>query len=157
MITAEIIGDREVIARIEGFNPKLRAELLASTKVLNILLLRSVKEKLSGPVLRNRSDHLRASIHGEVTESEARIEAKTGTNVEYAHIHEYGGMTKPHVIKPRNALALHFYMGGKEMFLKSVNHPGSHIPERSYLRSSLKELIPEIYAEYDRAIARALK
>lgn len=33
--------------------------------------------------------------------------------------------TRPHVIRPRNASALRFEMGGRRVFAASVNHPGT--------------------------------
>lgn len=33
--------------------------------------------------------------------------------------------TSPHLIVPVNAQALHFFIGSKEIFTKSVNHPGT--------------------------------
>ncbi len=63
---------------------------------------------------------------------QSRSDAKSaavGTNKEYAAIHQFGGKTKPHVIKPRNKKALAF--NGK--VVKQVNHPGSNIPARPFL------------------------
>lgn len=33
--------------------------------------------------------------------------------------------TRPHVIRPRNASALRFEVGGRRVFASSVNHPGT--------------------------------
>lgn len=52
-----------------------------------------------------------------------------GSNVEYARIHQLGGKTKAHTIRPNQKKALAF--GGH--VVKSVNHPGSDIPARPYL------------------------
>jgi phage virion morphogenesis protein len=54
-----------------------------------------------------------------------------GTNVVYAAIHQLGGKTGPHVIKPKRANAL-FWPGARHP-VKSVNHPGSVIPARPFL------------------------
>jgi len=56
-----------------------------------------------------------------------RYEVK-GDNIEfnmidYALFVEYG--TVPHVIKAKNAKALHWKSGGKDVFAKWVNHPGT--------------------------------
>ena len=56
--------------------------------------------------------------------------ATVGTNLAYAAIHQFGGKTRPHVIRPRNGKALRF--NGR--FAKQVNHPGSVIPARPFLR-----------------------
>lgn len=61
--------------------------------------------------------------------------ALVGTNVEYAAIHQFGGKTRPHVIKPRFKKALAF----NGMFAKSVNHPGSNIPARPFLQLTAQD------------------
>jgi phage gpG-like protein len=52
-----------------------------------------------------------------------------GTNVAYAAIHQFGGQTKPHVIRPKFKRALAF--GG--VVVRQVQHPGSKIPARPFL------------------------
>ena len=47
----------------------------------------------------------------------------------YAAIHHFGGRTKPHVIRAKNAKALALPGGPR----RSVNHPGSNIPARPFL------------------------
>jgi len=44
------------------------------------------------------------------------------SNANYSAAVEYG--TKPHIIRPVSAKALHWKSGGKDFFAKSVNHPG---------------------------------
>lgn len=58
--------------------------------------------------------------------------AAVGTNKVYAAIHQFGGKTKPHIIKPRNKKALAF----NGHVVKQVNHPGSNIPARPFLSIS---------------------
>lgn len=67
-------------------------------------------------------------------------------DVKYAGIHEYGGKTPPHIIVASAKLALHFQWKGKDSFFKLVHHPGSVMPERSYLRSSLDDMRETIIA-----------
>ncbi|MEN6476129.1 MAG: hypothetical protein ABFD81_19095 [Syntrophaceae bacterium] len=158
MIHLTLVGDKEIAARFLAVSPKLHAELVTTTKVLTLRLLAKIKaEKLSGQVLRNRSNHLRASIHDGYEITEDKVSGMAGTNVVYARIHEYGGVTKPHLIKPRNALALHFVKNGADVFARAINHPGSKIPERSFMRSALNEMHAEIVQGYRAATARALK
>ena len=133
----------------------------AASKVLNdaitglaIKLQTKIKdEKLSGQVLHVRSGALRQSINYRVSGTGSSITAEVFSHgVPYAAIHEFGGHTKPHKIEAIHAQALHFLMGGKDIFVKSVNHPGSVMPERSYMRSSLQEMLPEIRKTLLRAI-----
>lgn len=72
-----------------------------------------------------------------------------GTNVEYAAIQEFGGKTKPHVIRARLKSALAFdwpnapagLKPGKDgkYYFRLVNHPGSVIRAQPYLRPALRE------------------
>lgn len=53
-------------------------------------------------------------------------------NADYAlYVHEG---TRPHVIRPRNAQALRFNVGGREVFAKRVDHPGTKA--RPFLRNA---------------------
>lgn len=54
-----------------------------------------------------------------------------GSNLVYAGIHQTGGKTKAHAIKPRNARGKALRFNGR--FFKSVKHPGSAIPARPFL------------------------
>lgn len=62
--------------------------------------------------------------------------AIVGTNKIYGPIHQFGGKTKAHVIKARNKRALSF--GG--IVVRQVNHPGSNIPARPYLRLTPRDM-----------------
>lgn len=64
-----------------------------------------------------------------ITPSWTADSATVGTNVVYARIQHFGGRTKPHVIKAKNAKALGLPGGPR----KSVNHPGSVIPPRPFM------------------------
>lgn len=48
---------------------------------------------------------------------------KVIANADYSADLEYG--TKPHVIEPKTAKALHFTTDGQEVFTKRVKHPGT--------------------------------
>lgn len=115
-------------------------------------LLARVRAKLSGQVLKMRSGRLLRSIKAQMREGSDYIYGRVfSEGVAYAGIHEHGGQTRPHLIMPRNVQALHFMVGGREIFAKVVHHPGSKIPQRSYLRSSLAELREEIIADIHEA------
>lgn len=81
-------------------------------------------QKRSGQTLTD-SGHLLRSIQAASDDRQAMA----GTNVVYAAIHQLGGKTRPHIIKPKHKKALAF--GG--LVRKSVNHPGSNIPARPFL------------------------
>jgi hypothetical protein len=48
-------------------------------------------------------------------------------------------------------------MGGKQVFFKRVNHPGSQMPVRSFMRSSLRDMRPEIIEAMRKAVEEGTK
>jgi phage gpG-like protein len=67
---------------------------------------------------------LARSFHLTVTNVSATVSNPTI----YAAIHQFGGKTSPHEIRPKNKKALAF---GGGVYAK-VNHPGSNIPARPF-------------------------
>jgi phage gpG-like protein len=82
------------------------------------------------------------------------------SSVPYARIHEFGGKTRPHRIEPKNGNALRWFAGrGNPVFARFVNHPGSKIPARPYMRPAVNEQVRSIAADFrrmGRAITREL-
>jgi phage gpG-like protein len=80
-----------------------------------------------------------------------------GTSVPYAAIHNNGGHTGPHIIRPKKAKALRF-MGasGEFIFRKSVKHPGSVIPARPFADLTADD-VREIEETMANLIMEALK
>lgn len=125
----------------EATRAAVRGEVVSLTQALAQL----VREKLSGGVLNVQSGRLLNSIRSQMIENPTSVYGKVSTQgVPYAAIHEYGGVTRPHDIRPVNAGAL--WWEGAAHPVKLVHHPGSKIPERSYMRSSLAEMQDDIVA-----------
>lgn len=136
MLKIEMRGTKEAIAELRGLSAKVKAALQKALKRAAVL----VESEAKRIIYRGRPDHLigrsgrlRQSITHEVMDTSAAV----GTNVVYARIHEEGGTTSPHVIRPVNAQALAFQVGGNTVFAAFVNHPGSQIPARPYLKPAL--------------------
>lgn len=149
-ITVELVDHATIKLRNipEDMRRRLRVAVVRDTKELAAL----VRGKLSGTVLHVRSGRLLKSIKSEMVENANTVYGRVySSGVPYAAIHEYGGRTKPHLILPRNAKALHFMVGGKDVFAARVNHPGSKIPQRSYLRSSLAEIREKVVFDLQEA------
>jgi phage virion morphogenesis protein len=87
----------------------------------------SARASREGGMTLQDTGRLAASITSRSTGNQAVV----GTNVVYAAIHQFGGKTPAHVIKPKNKKAL-FWPGASHP-VKSVNHPGSNIPARPFL------------------------
>jgi phage virion morphogenesis protein len=110
---------------------------------------RSKQGTWPGMILQRSAGGLAASI---TSRSDDRS-AITGTNKVYAAIHQFGGKTKPHVIRPKAKRALSF--GG--IVVRQVNHPGSDIPARPFLSLTprdLRDIVLESQRFYNQALAR---
>jgi phage gpG-like protein len=107
------------------------------------------EEKLSGGVLQTQSGALKASIVADVSTADGTLSAIVGSigDVKYAAIQEYGGRTAAHQILPDKSSVLAFLAGGATRFARSAEHPGSTLPARAYLSSSLGEMRDEIVTE----------
>ncbi|OOF45620.1 phage virion morphogenesis protein [Rodentibacter trehalosifermentans] len=138
MIEIKINNEKEVVALLERVAEGIR---------YNVPLMRTIAGTMQSAVDQNfeaggrpkwlgvksrpdgspliDSGALRNSIHASWDNDEAQV----GTNLKYAAIHQFGGKTKPHKIKPVTKKALAF--GG--IVRKSVNHPGSTIQARPFL------------------------
>lgn len=121
--------------------------LKSEIKKIAIDLTAKVKgEKLSGQVLNVRSGRLRRSINYRIEESDTGIDAKVGTNVEYGRVHEFGFKGAVNVKEHMRA--------GKQKV--RAHKRRMNLPERSFLRSSLREMQPDIESRIARAIGRAI-
>ncbi len=78
-----------------------------------------------------------------------------GTDVKYGSIHNRGGRTKAHIIKPRSGKALKFMTKGGSLIRRRVKHPGSNIPKRQFIGHS-KELIDKVDQRIERDITKIL-
>lgn len=147
MFALALDGLEETSARLEGYPAALQAALGAKADELAAALADLVKtDKLSGGVLNTRSGALSDSIAATVTADADGVLASVGSvgDVKYAAIQEYGGKTSAHEILPVKGSALAFVIGDTQHFARRIEHPGSVIPERSYLRSALGDMKDEI-------------
>jgi len=79
------------------------------------------------PKILTESHRLRDSIVYRAGPTQLAI----GSNVAYAAIHQFGGRTRPHPIRPKRKKAL--FWSGAAHPVRVVQHPGSDIPARPYL------------------------
>ncbi len=156
MLNITITGQEAVIARFGGMNDRIRQRLFGAVTILAANLERYVKEsKLSGQVLQHRTGQLQQSIHNQVTQDGSSVIGRvfSAGPLPYAAIHEFGGQVPDRT--PVNAKALHFFIGGKEVFAKFAK--GFTMPERSYLRSSLSDYRQQIIDGLSRAVGEAVQ
>jgi phage gpG-like protein len=149
MLSLSLSGDDALDARLDAYAGALGDAFAAKAETLAQALADAVKlDKLSGQVLAARSGALRDSIEAEVAADGDSIVATIASvgDVKYAAIQEYGGRTAAHEILPVKGKVLAFLAGGAMRFATRVEHPGSTIPERSYLRATLDEQADAIVA-----------
>lgn len=106
-----------------------------------------LEDRYTGPMLQ-REKTLKNSMHQEF----GHLYARYGTNLTYAAIQCFGGITRAHWIRPRNGKALAWRKGGKSYVRRAVMHPGSEIPRRRFLGVGPqgKQDMKEIIADYAR-------
>lgn len=157
MLSIAIDGDAEVDGALAGAPARVQQAVAAEVAALTAELLARVQAKLSGEVLAVRSGRLRQSVFAEIDADGGDPVGRVGVDpaVPYAAILEFGGRTAAHEIAARKAQALHFVAGGKAVFARRVQHPGSKIPEHSYLRSALRESADEIRDRLRQAVRDA--
>jgi phage gpG-like protein len=155
---ATLEGDKALDLRLAELPPLMRLRLEAKARELAAALVARVRDdKLSGQALATRSGALKASIASEFLNDGATLTATIGSygDVKYAAIQEYGGRTSAHEILPDKGQALAFLVGGALRFARRVEHPGSTLPARGYLATSLEEARDEIVAGLTAAVTEA--
>jgi len=93
--TVRILGDKELAAQFAKLDQAVAEETLTlAVKAGGLVVQSAAQEKAP-----RKTSSLARSIHTEVTQSSPNyVEIAIGTDLEYAAIHEFGG-----VIKPKNA------------------------------------------------------
>jgi hypothetical protein len=104
-----------------------------------------VGEKLSGQVLKNKTGTLRRSQHESVTSDDNSIRGAVSTDPSasaYGYAHEYGGTfdVKAHLRKSSHNMQTW------------VREHSITFPERSFLRSTLNEMAPNIVEGLQNAV-----
>jgi len=150
MIAVTISTD--ALGRLGALPPMLASRLASVITTLAQHLYDRVEDNLSGAVLQRRSGRLAASIVQQVDGLSASVGFDPAA-VPYGAAQEFGADLRAHLIAVKNARALSFVVAGRRVFAKHVMFPGAHLPERSFLRSALADLAPDIGAAIAAAVA----
>lgn len=158
MFSISMQGDQQLIMRMNSMPATLRGALYNKCLMLSEMLHNYIiTNKLSGQVLNHKTGALWRSIRHGAEQSDTRVIGRVwSSGVKYAAIHEFGGYIPPHVIEAKNAKSLAFMMGGQMRFFKRVNWPGATMPERSYMRSALRDKKSEIVLGLKETVMGAL-
>ena len=158
MITAKITKGEDLGKKFRDTIPNIQSGVQKEIMRLALKMTGKVMGKLSGDVLRVRTGRLRRSIHPEWDSRQGYSGATVGTNVEYAAIHEYGFSGSVQVKSFQREMTKAF---GKPISPTQVTvraHTRNvNMPERSFLRSTLREMKSEIEEGLQKAIAKELK
>lgn len=91
---------------------------------------------------------LHNSINVNARHSTSKIEATIKANANHGVFIEEG--TRAHIIKPKSRKALMFNSGGKTVFAKYVNHPGTKA--KPFMRPAFEKNVPLFIKELEDAI-----
>jgi phage gpG-like protein len=147
MIRGELVGDKAVIRSLKEQQLRVVSGVERVVTRLVMKLLRRVKLKLSDDVLHVRSGRLRRSINAQFTGKGAKVQGEVGTNLPYGRVHEFGLTV---TVEEHMRLVKKAFGRSLRTPVQSVVHAHEvRYPERSFLRSALREMQPEIRSELD--------
>lgn len=129
----------DVGVHLAALDDDIRAAEIAAEETLVQELIERASAR--APV---RTGKLRRSINGEVAGTPTGVWASVAIKDPIANILEGGAKIPPHVILPKVKDALHFVLGGDEVFASRVNSPGGVIAPREILHEPFAEMQQEI-------------
>lgn len=125
---------------------------------LGIDLQQRIQEgELSGQILGVRSGALRSSIDLQIDQSGDEVSATVSSDSAYAQVHEYGfsGTVDVRASLRRITQAFGHSISEKAINVRSYRRR-MDLPERSFLRSALEDMEPQVRDEVAAALLEAL-
>lgn len=160
MLNVEFIGGDAIAAVLKAYSDGVQSAVEKSIGRSVLKLQREVMQnRLSGQVLNVRTGNLRRSIHHQVTSSGGLVVGEVNTNVRYGIAHEYGFTGNVNVKASLRQVKQAF---GKPLKSPRYVHVRAHtrdvkLPERSFLRSALRDLTPKFADDLQKSIRKVLK
>ena len=164
-VRVEVKGDTALVARFGRVSAAGHTFVRNAITELRLQDESLVKAKLSGQVLNVRSGALRRSIFSETEDDGSTVIDRVASSgdVKYAAIHEFGG-----AIRHPGGTAYLVIAGQGVTFISNAtaaNHPNAprtrphdiRMPERSFLRSSLRDMRSAIETKLRAAVSQAIK
>lgn len=154
MITGSITNGESVIRRVEAFPTRIGQKLVNVITRLTIdLQAHIIADKLSGQVLKNRTGTLRSSIRHkvDVTPNSVIGQVGVGPNASsYGRVHEYGfsGTVVCRTFQRMQSQAFGQPITPRLVTVRAHSRQANY-PERSFLRSALEDMRPEILAKIE--------
>jgi phage gpG-like protein len=149
------VDDTSLRASFDTKSKRVHDELIRETDLLESKIK---GDALSGQVLHVISGDLRRSIFSGIEDSTDFVQgfAAQSGDVKYGAIHEFGGTIHIPEIVPVKAKALHWIHEGKDVFARRARAHDITMPERSFMRSTLKAMEPQIVSGLKAAVLRGL-
>lgn len=160
MLKMEFIGGDVLAAVLRSYGGKVQTAIVQSIGRSALRLQSEVMDnRLSGQVLNVRTGNLRRSIHQQVTSSGGLVVGEVNTNVRYGVAHEYGFAGTVNVKVSMRQIRQAFGRPLKSPRYVQIRAHSRNVklPERSFLRSALRDMKPEIEADLQKSIERALR
>ena len=158
MINLSLVGGANVIRQFEKFPPSLATELRNTIQTLSFQLQSKVQQdKLSGQVLKTKTGTLRRSISHRTHDSGNATYGVVGTNSNYGMMHEFGFKGTENIKSHLRTIKMAWGKSIKPRQVTVKAHTRKvDYPERSFLRSALKEMETQIVTEIDTTVQRLL-
>lgn len=158
MISASLLGAGPALERLRALPDLANTGITRAIVKLGIELQDHVQQdKLSGQVLAVRSGALKSSINAVTAQSAATITTTVYSDLDYAAAQEYGFSGTVNVRASLRQIKQAF---GRSIAAKTITvSPHSrrmNLPERSFLRSALDDMAPDIGASVDDALREAI-
>ncbi len=161
--TVEVKGLDSLAARL---NPTTTLDKMREAMLRGLILVQtSTVRKLSGPVLHNVTGTLRRSIHFRTEQSDTALKGLVGSfagypnprggeqAAGYARINEFGGTF---TVPEHERRVTQIFGREVEPFIQTVRAHTATYPERSFLRSSLRDEKKNIVKEFRLSMNEAL-
>ncbi|HEV2097760.1 MAG TPA: HK97 gp10 family phage protein [Stellaceae bacterium] len=158
MISADLLGSEPALERLRALPAATTTGLARASAKLGINLQSNVQQnKLSGQVLNTRSGALKSSIGVAIDQGGTTVTATVFSNLDYAAAQEYGFSGTVNV---RASLRLIKEAFGRPIAAKTFGVGAysrrMNLPERSFLRSALDDMAPDISAGVQDALSEAI-
>ena len=160
MLKMEFIGGDVLVALLRAYGDKVQTAIVKSVARSALKLQSEVMEnRLSGQVLNVRTGNLRRSIHQRVTNTGGAVIGEVNTNVRYGAAHEYGFAGTVNVKASLRQVRQAFGRPLKSpRYIQVKAHSRNvRLPERSFLRTALRDMKPEIEADLRNSVKGALR
>jgi len=158
VITAHLVGDEEVLARLRSIPGAVNTGLVRTVTKLGLDLQRRVQQDgLSGQTLAVRSGLRKSTIDLSLEQSGDYVTATISSGSEYAHADEFGFTGTVDVRAGLRRVKEAFGRPTSEKLINTRAHSRRMaLPERSFLRSALEEMGSAIRDEVEAAVREAL-